>query len=474
MDLCHKCKMREATQHCNICRRNYCTTCDINIHSISSKNMHIRQSIPRNNFYPSPKNSNYIKTDYQNIYKYVTDRDGFYVYTGDIKLNYDYAKHNNQNYLFTEMEPQRNYFPNNNQFSYLSPRKYYNPFNLEKEKKSYEIDSNVRISTSPTEANNHKIYSPRQYDDQHYLDETTHSIKRTKSLTYLMTDSDNKLNFDQRMNLMNKINNLHMEFSNTKDNLTQRINTLNEHINNINESNRNKILQLNENNVQQINKIANGKNVQINYLTELVNDQEQECKKLAEKKNNLDKEINETQLITKKYEEEKNNIIDEMDKLDDFYTEKKKNLEEMFKLEKESIEKDYEDQKKMISINSKKDLTELNNQIIILGEEKKEKEKLIEEELSNLQSQIDELEEIKNIWINKNEDLIKQNNDLRYQLDNKIKSYNCEEQNANIIRGNLELNKQKNREAILQYQRSMKQNQLEHDRIYGKFFKNKK
>ena len=43
-----------------------------------------------------------------------------------------------------------------------------------------------------------------------------------------------------------------------------------------------------------------------------------------------------------------------MDKLDDFYTEKKKNLEEMFKLEKESIEKNYEDQKKMFSINSKK------------------------------------------------------------------------------------------------------------------------
>ena len=163
-----------------------------------------------------------------------------------------------------------------------------------------------------------------------------------------------------------------------------------------------------------------------------------------------------------------------MDKLDDFYTEKKKNLEEMFKLEKESIEKDYEDQKKMISINSKKNLTELNNQMIILDEEKEEKENLIEEELSNLQSQIDELEEIENIWMNKNEDLIKQNNDLRYQLDNKIKSYNCEKQNANIVRGNLELNKQKNREAILQYQRSMKQNQLEHDRIYGKFFKNKK
>ena len=432
MEFCHKCKLREACYYCPICRRNYCDTCDLDIHSISAKSRHIRQKI-YNNY---SKTTNYFYNPNKEINREI--------YTGNNKLNY--------NYKSVQEQQKQNESP---KFYRIYPSNQFN--NLKKENQNLEENAYFKsIQLSPNQDQN--------------LDDTNQSIKRTKSFTFI-SDGCNKINFDEKMNLINKINKLNNELHITRSNIGKRINILNSHINNIDVTNGNTIKLLNNNNKQEIEKIINQKNLQINYLTELVKDQDIEINKLENKKNLLEKEIKENQLITGKYENEKSNEINEMDKIDEFYQEKIKTLTELFDEEKKHLINDYKLQFEDILLNSDENIKQLNKTLNDKKEELENCGNIIESELSELKLLINELEKQDDLLKNEQIDIIKQNEKIKEELEKQKNNCDFEQTRAKVVRFKLDKNSKKAEDAKLKYEENRKRNQMIHRQVYGNFAK---
>ena len=435
MESCHKCRQREASYYCSICRRSYCDTCDLDIHSISAKYRHIRQKISSN--YSRPSN---------NFYSPKREIEREEIYTGKNKLNYNYPS-----------ARERQIENENPKFSRIYPNNQFN--NVRKEEPNLEKSTYLKsLQLSPNQDQN--------------LDDTNQSIKRTKSFTYI-SDGCNKINFDEKMNLINKINKLNNELYNTKNNIGQRINILNSHINNIDETNANTIKILNNNNKQEIEKIKNQKDLQIAYLTEVIKDQENEINKLENQKNFLEKEIEENQLIAEKYEKEKNNEISEMDQIDEFYQEKIKTLTELFDKEKTVLLNDYQSQFEDNLLNCDENIKELNKTLTEKNEELKNCENIIENDLNELNSMINELQKQEVLLKNEQIDIIKQNEKINEELEKQ--KYNCyfEQTRANEVRNKLDINSKNAKDAQKQFEESRRKNEMIYRQVYGNFGRSK-
>lgn len=437
MESCHKCRLNEASYYCSICRRSYCDSCDLDIHSISAKSRHIRQKITNN----YSNNMNYFYSPNKEIKREVRE-----IYTGKNKLNYNYPSAHEQ--LMQNESPK---------FCRIYPSNQFN--NIKKEDPILEENAYFKsLQLSPNQDQN--------------LDDTNQSIRKTKSFTYI-SDGGNKINFDERMNLINKINKLNNELSTTKNNIGQRINILNSHINNIDETNANTIKLLDNNNKQEIEKISNQKDLQISYLSELVKDQETEINKLENKKNLLEKEIKENQLIAEKYDKEKNNEINELDQIDDFYQEKMKTLSDLFEKEKAALINDYKSQFEDTLLTCDENIKELNKTLNEKNEELKNCGNIIENELNELKLVIDELEKQDDLLKNEQLDIIKQNEKINEELEKQKNNCDYEQTRAKEVKDKLDINSRKAKDAQSKFEETRRQNQMIYRQVYGNFGKNK-
>ena len=161
MEVCHNCKNKPAEYICDICRRSYCEQCDLYIHSFSSKNNHIRKNI----FQKSYQIDN-VKN------KYTTDKNGFYIYTGN--LNYPIYK-NKKNPLFEETKEEIVVKNNKNNNNY----------------------KNIKVSLADE---TDRVLYPQKLD---YIKKTYNLENEENNKNSKLSMSSNKLSIDETLNETN-------------------------------------------------------------------------------------------------------------------------------------------------------------------------------------------------------------------------------------------------------------------------------
>ena len=464
MDICHNCKKAQAKYNCDVCKRFFCEQCDLYIHSLSSKKRHVRTNLFHNKLpirsYETAKN------------KYTTDENGFYIYTGD-KKNY-YSLYNKEplfekpkeNYSSPKITKNKTYYQNlspksNNSNNYKS----FSPNQKDIPKMTYNLEYNY---DNYNIKDNKLIHSPQQYSPSNSLNDTYHSLKRTKSF-----DSSKALNnlnsYDEKIRLMKKISQLNCELSNTRSDIDQKLDKLHDHLHNFNEANKKEMIELNYKNINEINIISNQKDTLIKHLKDVMNDQDEVIKKLLNKKKKLEDEINENKYLIEKYTAEKNNCIKEKEQNELLYKEKKEMLEQRHETVMQKIRNDYDNEFKRLSEKYKQTKSEYLNEIQ-KGNEIIEDFKLRgqkEEDLIN--NDIDKLQNINDIKNKEQENIINKNNGLKKILNDMIEKY--DETNMKYK------NSQEERERILksfndaqnEVKKRKKENTKLHDLKYGRF-----
>ena len=460
MEVCHNCKNKSAEYKCDICRRTYCQQCDLYIHSFSSKNYHSRtnlfsKSSPVQNFENS-KN------------KYTTDKNGFYVYTGNSNLNYSFYK-NKKNPLFEEtkeeidLQNKNNYKINKDNYEFDSDnKKSLSPEKLNYVKKTYNLDSD--------DENNNKIpLSVNPLSDMDTLNESSSNLKKNKSFNSCMA-KNNLLQVDEKLRLIKKISQLNCELSNTRSDIDQKIDILHDHLHLFHEANKKEMNKLNYKNINEINMISSQKDTLLKHLRDVINDQNEVIEKLTAKKKKLQDSIDENKFLIEKYSTEKNNYLKEKENSEKIYKTKKEMLEERHEIEMQKIRKDYDTE--LDRLNEKY----RNNKIEYLNEIKKGNE-MIEDFKLQGQKQIEVLSKDINILQNQNDiknkevnDMITNNKTLKESLDN----YNGRFDDANEkLRENQEQKEMMKKiydEAFNELMKRKKENEKLHGLMYGKFF----
>jgi hypothetical protein len=460
MEVCHNCKNKSAEYKCDICRRTYCQQCDLYIHSFSSKNYHSRtnlfsKSSPVQNFENS-KN------------KYTTDKNGFYVYTGNSNLNYSFYK-NKKNPLFEEtkeeidLQNKNNYKINKDNYEFDSDnKKSLSPEKLNYIKKTYNLDSD--------DENNNKIpLSVNPLSDMDTLNESSSNLKKNKSFNSCMA-KNNLLQVDEKLRLIKKISQLNCELSNTRSDIDQKIDILHDHLHLFHEANKKEMNKLNYKNINEINMISSQKDTLLKHLRDVINDQNEVIEKLTAKKKKLQDSIDENKFLIEKYSTEKNNYLKEKENSEKIYKTKKEMLEERHEIEMQKIRKDYDTE--LDRLNEKY----RNNKIEYLNEIKKGNE-MIEDFKLQGQKQIEVLSKDINILQNQNDiknkevnDMITNNKTLKESLDN----YNGRFDDANEkLRENQEQKEMMKKiydETFNELMKRKKENEKLHGLMYGKFF----
>jgi len=462
MEVCHNCKSKSAEYKCDICRRSYCQQCDLYIHSFSSKNYHSRQNI----FGKSTP----IKSYENSKNKYTTDKNGFYVYTGNTNLNYSFYK-NKKNPLFEETK-EENDFKNKINYKIVKENnedytmRALSPENLNYIKKTYNYEyDDENINKIPIASN--------QLSSVDTLNDSTPSIKRTKSFNSF-TARNNLILLDEKIRLMKKISQLNCELSNTRSDIDQKIDILHDHLHLFNEANKKEMNKLNSKNLNEINMISSQKDTLLKHLKDVINDQNEVIQKLVTKKKKLTDAINENKFLINKYTEEKNNYIKEKENSENIYKNKKEILEERHEIEMGKIRKDYDTELERLNEKYRNTKIEYLNEIKkgndIIEEFKSQGQKQVEilsKDIDILQSQND----IKNKEVN---DMINSNKDLKQSLNN----YTGKFDDANEkYRNNLEQKetlKKIYEESKNEMMKRKKENQKLHGLMYGRFFENKK
>lgn len=460
MEVCHNCKNKSAEYKCDICRRTYCQQCDSYIHSFSSKNYHSRTNL----FSKSSPVQNFENSKY----KYTTDKNGFYVYTGNSNLNYSFYK-NKKNPLFEEtkeeidLQNKNNYKINKDNYEFDSDnKKSLSPEKLNYVKKTYNLDSD--------DENNNKIpISVNPLSDMDTLNESSSNLKKNKSFNSCMA-KNNLLQVDEKLRLIKKISQLNCELSNTRSDIDQKIDILHDHLHLFHEANKKEMNKLNYKNINEINMISSQKDTLLKHLRDVINDQNEVIEKLTAKKKKLQDSIDENKFLIEKYSTEKNNYLKEKENSEKIYKTKKEMLEERHEIEMQKIRKDYDTE--LDRLNEKY----RNNKIEYLNEIKKGNE-MIEDFKLQGQKQIEVLSKDINILQNQNDiknkevnDMITNNKTLKESLDN----YNGRFDDANEkLRENQEQKEMMKKiydETLNELMKRKKENEKLHGLMYGKFF----
>ena len=457
MDICHNCRKKQAKYNCEICRRVYCEPCDLYIHSFPSKLKHDRTKIsdPYScNKYPTARNN------------YTTDKNGFYVYTGNANRNYSSMYDNNRNPPFERCKEAYEspiHSQENDYYSNLSPKSN-RLNNVLSPIKTYNLESNDdnnclynKLSLSP---------SPLSATDT--LNETNHSIKRNKSFNSPI-GSNNLQCLDDKIRLMKKISQLNCELSNARSNIDQKIDVLHDHINCINDLNKKEMIELNYKNINEINIIQSQKDTLIKHLKAVMNDQEETIQKLLKKKQNLEKEISDNKFMIEKYTNEKENYIKEKENNEVLYNEKKNMMIRRHESEIGKIKNDYDTELQRLMTKYGQTKNEYINEI-------KKGTEIVDDFKSKAQQQVEmlsnEVEKLQNEYDMKNkeqEDYIDKNKKLKKSLDD----FNSKYDEMNMKYKNNKDEREKMRQSFHDFRKELqirkKENTKLHDLKYGRF-----
>lgn len=473
MEICQNCRNREAEYNCDTCRRAYCEQCDLYIHSFSSKNRHVRtkflKSSPFSKFETARNN-------------YTTDKNGFYVYTGNTSRNYSSLYKNNRNPLLERPNENFNLSPINSQvnnyYENLSPKsnninktsRAISPNKNDIPNKTYNLNSNDEYNYNYKY--NKLSLSPPQLSANDTLNETSQSLKKNKSFNSSF-GLGNLISYDEKIRLMKKISQLNCELSNARSDIDQKIDILNEHMNNVKEANKKEMNELNYKNINEINIISSQKDTLIKHLKEVMKDQEETIQKLLRRKKNLEEEINDSKYLIEKYTTEKENYIKEKENNEILYKEKKNLLEQRHESEVQKIRNDYDSELDRLLTKYGQTKSEyLNeikkgNEIIEDFRLRSQKEAdLISSDIQNLQNENDIKNKEQEDIINKNNELKKSNDDYNAKYDEEIAKYK-----------NNKDEREKMRKSFSSFQNELQIRKRENDKLhrikYGRFSFNK-
>ena len=462
MEICHNCKSKTAEYKCDFCRRSYCQRCDSYIHSFSSKTYHSRTSL---------NSKSYPIQSYENLkFKYTTDKNGFYVYTGNTNLNF---YNNKRNPLFEETKEENNIKNKNNNNQKIikgnlieNTIRTFSPEKMDYVKKTYNLESD-------DEEYNKLPISSNQISSLDTLNDSSASLKRNKSFKTSMAKK-NLILVDEKLRLMKKISQLNCELSNTRSDIDQKIDILHDHLHLFNEANKKEMNKLNYKNLNEINMISSQKDTLLKHLKDVINDQDEVIQKLLNKQKKLKETINENKFLIEKYNTEKNNYIKEKENSENIYKEKKEILEQRHEIEMEKIRNDYDTELERLNEKYRNTKMEYLNEIKkgneIIEDFKLQGQKQVEvlsKDIDILQNQND----IKNKEVN---DMINSNKDLKQSIDD----YNGRFDEANEkYRDNKEQKEMMKKifdESKNEMMKRKKENEKLHGLMYGRFFENKK
>lgn len=466
MENCENCKNNQAEYNCDVCRRSYCEQCDKYIHSFSSKNKHRRTKL----FYKTAP----IKPYETSRNKYITDENGFYVYTGNINRNYSSLYKNNKNPLFERgNENYKKISENDNYYGYLSPRpnhikpkKYLSPNKDDLPKKTYNLDYNDdNIYNSDY---NKLSLSPQQLSASDSLNDTNQSLKRTKSFNSTIA-RNNLISYDEKIRLMKKISQLNCELSNARSDIDQKLDILHDHLHNYNEANKKEMIELNYKNINEINIISSQKDTLIKHLRDVMNDQEETIQKLLKKKSKLEEEINENKFLIDKYTTERENYIKEKENNEILYNEKKNMLEQRHECEMQKIRNDYDNELQRLSNKYKQTKTEYLNEIQKGNDIIEEFKIKGQKEVELLSNDIDNLQNENNIKNKEQENIISKNKDLKKSLDDFLGRFDETNMKYKNSKDERERIMKSYNDARNEVKRRKKENEKLHDLKYGRF-----
>ena len=464
MEVCHSCKSKTAEFKCDKCRRSYCQQCDSYIHSFSSKNFHSRTNINSKSTPDLP---------YENLkYKYTTDKNGFYVYTGNTNLNYSLYK-NKRNPLFEETKEQNNITSkNNNNYQIIKGNiidktmRAFSPEKYDYLEKTYNLESD--------DENNNKIpMSSNQMSSLDTLNDSSPSLKRNKSFNSCNA-KNNLILVDEKLRLMKKISQLNCEISNTRSDIDQKIDVLHEHLHLFNEANKKEMNKLNYKNLNEINMISSQKDTLLKHLKDVINDQNEVIQKLVNKQKKLKETINENKFLIDKYTTEKNNYIKEKENSENIYKEKKEILEQRHEIEMEKIRNDYDTELERLNEKYRNTKMEYLNEIKkgneIIEDFKLQGQKQVEvlsKDIDILQNQNDIKNKEVNEMINSNKDLKKSLDDYNGKFDEANEKYRDNKEQRDMMKKIFD-------ESKNEMMKRKKENEKLHGLMYGRFFENKK
>ena len=483
MEICHNCKNKKADYNCDICKRSYCKQCDLYIHSFSSKKNHIRRKL----FYNTAPIKEYESS---RTNRYTTDENGFYVYTGNTNRNYSSLYKNNKNPLFekeknkytspTKISKNHNFYDNLSPIQNPKPKqidinKYNQQFSpnqnktqTENIKMTYNLDSKEEDYNNYNLNNNKLSLSPAQLSASDSLNDTYHSLKRTKSFNSTKA-RNNLISFDEKIRLMKKISQLNCELSNARNDIDQKLDILHGHLHNYNEANKKEMIELNYKNINEINIISSQKDTLIKHLKDVINDQEETIQKLLKKKKKIEDDINENKYLIEKYTAEKNNYIKEKETNEILYNEKKNMLEQRHENEMQKIRNDYDNEFERLSKKYKQTKSEYLNEIK-KGNEIIEEFKLKgQKEIELLSNDVDNLQNVNNIKNKEQENIINNNKNLKKNLDDyhgKYDEINMKYKNSNDERERILKSFTEAQDLV---KKRKKENTKLHDLKYGRF-----
>ena len=354
MVICFRCQRNVAEFECEICNGVYCQDCDKLIHSKKPKINHIRNQIEIYEQSENPPNIPKISINNPNLN-----------YTKSLN-NLD--QNQNENNLLTSIS---NW---NNNSLYQE--------NIEKNK---------------------SITIPKDIDQENKY--------QLLSQTYQQPPNNIISNIDIKENEKEKENKTTIkEDINEED---KRKNIDNPHIDNLNNC------ILNKNNNYEIlkkkNKI-NKKDEEIKILQQNIEEQRKIINKIKEENNNLEEMIEKDRLKKDELYKEKERLYNRKRKIEEFYSEKQKEIQKIHDLEKYKLIEEFENQIREISDNYINKKSEYIKGIQEIEEKMREYEKKREIEKKNM---FDEIERLKNEGLNADKEkeyLIKSNDELNNKL----------------------------------------------------------
>ena len=364
-EVCDRCRLKYSLFKCENCQESFCSECDSYIHSISSKNGHIRKmiysqsthdTISKLNSNFDPNENNFTPQVHQipspiqnnNISQIPTSSNGFY----DEPYNLSYEINNGNDNL---SQPTRdNFYNNENNSEIINENLIFD--SLKNQNQNFqEINNKNNIYKTTDINNNNGIYNDN---------------KMNKNMSGFYINEIKNIYACEKNELIAKIDELSRELVNTKTNLGEHIDYLN-----------NYIIQLENKYKQQIVDLTlqNSNNLRSNTIKQDTRVKELESELSIEKEKNekLKKKLEE-------YEQELKNKKNDIEKLSDekvYMNDAKKASEERLRQKISSLEKTHSDELNKMKSDYENELSKIKSE---LDETKMNYFKMTEESKGNL------------------------------------------------------------------------------------------
>jgi hypothetical protein len=425
-NFCHRCRIKLAELSCRECKTSLCSQCDSFVHS-SLKSFHKREKIK--SFSLSEQNTNY-ETNF-NFYNNSPS------HFDKNEVNEDKYENicNNSNQLNLNNELEIMNKPKNQKksinISRISNNKlldtYNSPYNnkIEDNKninRTYNLDSKYKKENFDENFNmgNIKdiklsnITSKRNSIHNNYINKD-----KVPSISSKYIKQIREIYEQERKSLITKINKLTQELDNTKKNLSERIGYLHKHLYEIENKYKIDLREQNHNNLIEMKKSEEEKNIKIAKLQNIISDQNNIINESNLKIKNLEDIILNKENSLSKVNRKIKNMLEEKESLDNYYKNEIEQMKKRHNEEKESLISEYEHVINQISaeldINKKNYFNALK--------EIKEKENMIQNVVDNaanekeqLSNDILKLKEQNNLEQN---NLMEINSELKYESEYK-------------------------------------------------------